>query len=396
MSISKLSDGKYRIYINNGTNLDGTRRRYTKVIKTNLKGRDLDRFLRQAELDFESEVLDNQITYNDMANKSFSNYVKWWLEYTKLSDQTKESYVYNLKYIEKYIGNKVLSKINQSDMLELLDIIKAKKNKNTGDPIAERTVRNYMNILKSLFRTAIELEIIKKNPMENIKFTVDDYQLEDNYYDIDDINKMIFALDNEPILYQLAILLTLSTGVRLGELIAFNENDFNRQEHYVDITKAVSETKEEGRKLTKTKNKKPRREYYPAELEELLDKHLEIEKLKKQQLGIENNLIFTSMEGGFMPKKTISDWFRRFLIRNNLKRITFHGLRHTSATILLANGIPLKNVAERLGHSRASTTANIYAHAIPRIDKDASNVFSNILSNGTRSVTQDENLKVVK
>lgn len=395
MSIIKVSDTKYRIFVSNGTNLDGSRRRRSTTIETNLKGRDLDRFLRQVELDFETEVLDNPVTYNDMATKSFSNFVKWWLGYIRLTEQTKESYEYNLRYIEKYIGNKILSDIKQSDMLELLDIIKAKRNKNTGDPISERTVRNYMNILKSLFRTAMELEIIKKNPIENIKYTVDDYQIQDNYYDIDDINKMIFALDEVPIVYQFAILLTLSTGLRLGELIALTEDDFKREEHCVTISKALSETK--GKKeYSLTKTKKTRVEYYPEELEQLLDKHLEIEALKKQQLEVENNLIFTGINGGFISKKTISDWFRRFLIRNKLKRITFHGLRHTSATILLASGIPLKNVAERLGHSRASTTANIYAHAIPRIDRDAANVFSNILSTGSRSGSQDKKLKVIK
>lgn len=396
MSITKVSDGKYRIFVSAGTRLDGSRKRYSKTVETNLKGRDLDRFLRQTELDFETEILDNPITYNDMANNTFSNFVKWWLGYVKLTDQTKETYKYNLDYIETYIGKKILSEIKQSDILELLDIIKAKKNKNTGGPISERTIRNYLNVLKSVFSTAKELEIIRKNPAENVKYTVDDYQIEDNYYDIDDINEMIFALDNEPIEYQLAILLTLSTGVRIGELIAFEEDDFNRVEHHVRISKAVSEIKGEGRTVAKTKNKKTRIEYYPAELEDLLDKHLEVEALKKKQLGVENKLIFTGINGSFISKKTIPDWFRRFLIRNKLKRITFHGLRHTSATILLANGIPLKNVAERLGHSRASTTANIYAHAIPRIDKDAANVFSGILSTGSRSGSRDEKLKIIK
>ncbi|WP_425086031.1 tyrosine-type recombinase/integrase [Tissierella praeacuta] len=75
---------------------------------------------------------------------------------------------------------------------------------------------------------------------------------------------------------------------------------------------------------------------------------MEIEALKKQRLEVKNNFIFTGINGGFISKKTISDWFRRFLIRNKLKRITFHGLRHTSATILLASGIPLKNVCRTI------------------------------------------------
>lgn len=395
MSITKVSDTKYRIFVSAGTNLDGSRRRRSTTIETNLKGRDLDRFLRQAELDFESEVLDNPVSYNDMATKSFSNFLNWWLGYIRLTEQTKESYEYNLRYIEKYIGNKILSEIKQSDMLELLDIIKAKKNKNTGGPISERTVRNHLNALKSVFKTAMELEILKKNPIENVKYTVDDYQIQDNYYDIEDINKMIFLLDKEPIFYQFAILLALSTGLRLGELVALNEDDFNREEHYVKISKSLSETKGE-KKIGLTKTKKTRIEHYPEELEQLLDAHLELESLKKQQLGVESNLIFTGISGGFISKKTIPDWFRRFLIRNKLKRITFHGLRHTSATMLLAKGIPLKNVSERLGHSRASTTANIYAHAIPRIDRDAANVFSDILSTGSRSGSQEEKLRIIK
>lgn len=394
MSYTKVDTDKYRIFVSDGTNLDGSRRRFSKTITSDLKGRDLERFLMLAEFDFEDEIKAASVNYNDMANNTFSNYVEWWLSYVKLTEQTKQSYKYNLKFIEKYIGHKILSKINKADMLELLEIIKNKKNANTGGPISERTVRNHMNILKSLFRTAIELEILRNNPMDNIKFTVEDYQLEDNYYDLEDINKMILALEDEPVGYKFAILFTLATGVRLGELLALQESDFNYTDHSVKISNSLSEVKG-SRKLGPTKTKKTRVEFYPKELNDLLDTHLENEKVKKQMLNVENDLIFTSMAGDFMPKRTVQDWFKRFLVRNNLKIITFHGLRHTSATILLASGINIKNVAERLGHSRASTTSDIYAHAIPKIDKDASNIFSNIL-NGSGSGSEDTNIRLVK
>lgn len=385
----------YRIFVSDGFNLDGSRRRFSKTVETDLKGRDLDKFLTLAKYDFEDEVKSRSTSYNNMANNTFSNYSKWWLDYVTLTDQTKESYEFNLKFIEEHIGNIILSKLTKANMLELLDIVKNKKNKHTGKPISDRTVRNHMNILKSMFRTAVELEILSNNPMDNIKFNVEEYQVKDNYYDTEDINKMIFALDEEPVVYQLAILLALATGVRLGELLAIHESDFDRKNHSVVISKALSETKE-GRKLTGTKTNVTTVRHYPKELEDLIDQHLEIEYLKKDSLNVENDLIFTSMKGDFMPKSTLQDWFRRFIKRHKLKKITFHGLRHTSATILLANGIPLKNVSERLGHSRASTTANIYAHAIPRIDKDASDVFSNILKSGTEGGTKDNKLRLVK
>src|SRR5699024_9223276 len=214
------------------------------------------------EFDFEDEVKNKTVSYNDMANNTFSNYVKWWLDYVELTDQTKESYKYNLKFIEKNIGHKILSKLSKGDMLELLEIVKNKKNANTGGPISPRTVRNHMNILKSLFRTAVELEILDNNPMDNIKFTVEEYQLVDNYYNIEDINKMIIALDGEPVVYQFAILFTLATGVRLGELLGLYRSDFDYSNYSVTISKALSETKGL-RELGPTKNKKTRVEFYP-------------------------------------------------------------------------------------------------------------------------------------
>ncbi len=73
--------------------MDGTRRRFSKTVETDLKGRDLEKFLTIKKYEFEDEIKEKSISYNDMANKSFSNFVKWWLEYVKLTDQTKESYI---------------------------------------------------------------------------------------------------------------------------------------------------------------------------------------------------------------------------------------------------------------------------------------------------------------
>ena len=58
----------------------------------------------------------------------------------------------------------------------------------------------------------------------------------------------------------------------------------------------------------------------------------------------------------------LSNCFSRTLAQNGLRHIRFHDLRHSSATLLLAHGIPLKQIQEWLGHSDFATTANIYAH----------------------------------
>ena len=66
--------------------------------------------------------------------------------------------------------------------------------------------------------------------------------------------------------------------------------------------------------------------------------------------------------GNLINPDYITDAFPRFLEKNNLRRIRFHDLRHSCASLLLANGVAMKQIQEWLGHSDFSTTANIYAH----------------------------------
>ena len=62
-----------------------------------------------------------------------------------------------------------------------------------------------------------------------------------------------------------------------------------------------------------------------------------------------------------------------------MPHITFHGLRHTHATLLIAQGLDVRTVSNRLGHAQTSTTLNIYAHAFARMDREASDKLDNLL-----------------
>lgn len=89
--------------------------------------------------------------------------------------------------------------------------------------------------------------------------------------------------------------------------------------------------------------------------------------------------VFTQWNGNPMHTQTPSRWFPKFLVKHGLKRITFHQLRHTSATILINAGINLQAISSRLGHSNTSTTLNIYSHALKSADKTAADKLENIL-----------------
>ena len=74
------------------------------------------------------------------------------------------------------------------------------------------------------------------------------------------------------------------------------------------------------------------------------------------------NYICVDEMGNLIKPNSITDGFSRILQKNSLRKIRFHDLRHSCASLLLAGGVPMKQIQEWLGHSDFSTTANIYAH----------------------------------
>ena len=75
--------------------------------------------------------------------------------------------------------------------------------------------------------------------------------------------------------------------------------------------------------------------------------------------------------------------FHRLLKEIGLPRMRFHDLRHSTATLLLSMGVPLKVVQELLGHSSVDITANVYSHVLPSVHKDAMDKMGGFLDGGS-------------
>ena len=84
--------------------------------------------------------------------------------------------------------------------------------------------------------------------------------------------------------------------------------------------------------------------------------------------------IFTNDEGAPIHPDALSSWFGDFTRRNGFTEIHVHSLRHSYASLLIAEGTPLVVVSRRLGHAQVSTTANIYAHVIASADEKAAQI----------------------
>ena len=100
---------------------------------------------------------------------------------------------------------------------------------------------------------------------------------------------------------------------------------------------------------------------------------------------IDGNWVFTQWNGKPMYPDTPSHWFRAFLKRHGIPPMRFHALRHLSATVLIAQGIPLKSVSARLGHADIRTTANIYSDALQSVDRQAADKMDEFLRRNSKA-----------
>lgn len=411
MSVIKVDKNKYRIFISDGFNLDGSRRRFSKTITTDLKGRDLKRFLMEEEYDFEDETKKKDPKFLELSKGSFDNYSTWWLDYKTTHDniapKTKEVYEKFLNNrILDIIGDKTLGKLTNGDMLEVIKIIKESPAQTPSGTLSDKTIKHYHTLLKTMFNDAVKLKILNENPMENVPVKTPRVQLKDNYYDLEDIKKLLDLLPSELIKYQLATLLALSTGMRIGELTGLQWKHIDLQNMEIRIEQSNCYTNEEGSFIKDTKNTYSDRTIaFPNALLNFILDHQEEEKLKKELAGKdwyyensshEEDFVFTQANGKIMFVDSIPKWFRKFIRKHDLKYITFHGLRHTNTTILINKGINIVSISNSLGHAKSSTTTDFYAHHLESVEREMANTFDNIIYSGTKSGTNEKNLKIVR
>ena len=99
----------------------------------------------------------------------------------------------------------------------------------------------------------------------------------------------------------------------------------------------------------------------------------------KQEI-IENDRLFIKDDSTPIHPDSLTAWTEKFIKKHNLPKFSPHSLRHTNASLLIANGINIPTVSKRLGHANVSTTTKIYSHAIQAADEKAANILAEKLN----------------
>ena len=176
-----------------------------------------------------------------------------------------------------------------------------------------------------------------------------------------------------------ALHLAATTGMRRGELAGLHWGDWNSTNHRLSINRSRQALHGRATEFA-TKTRTSRR---CIDLDHLTEQLLNEWKRSQQRQGNPTGTrdpIFTNPAGGALHPETISQLFARIMRRSGLPPIRFHDLRHTHASLLVANGVPIKVVSERLGHAHPSFTIHTYQHLLPGMSATAARQFAELIA----------------
>lgn len=289
--------------------------------------------------------------YKDVLNE--------WIECKKL--EIRKSSIQNyLQCINNWIipslGNIPIQDITRVDLQNFVTGFAASHKHNT--------LINFTKPLSQSFKWAEENSYIKENPWNKVKIPKDFSEKEINVFLQEEIHKILsVALGYKKDM----ILLGYRTGMRIGEILVLKWDDINFHDGFLTVRRTLSGYSNDALGIAEPKTKKSRRR---------IDLDRVILEMLYNRYKSEEMYVFSKRNGSIYSRQSVN--LPKICKSIGIKPRSFHTLRHTHATILLAAGVHPKIVQERLGHSKISTTLDTYSHVIPGMQKAAVDVFNNM------------------
>ena len=240
------------------------------------------------------------------------------------------------------------------------------RNASTGKTLAPKTVLEYHRLISTILHQAEKEMILMYNPAARATPPKAKAPTPD-YYQPDQMDEILNALENAPLLWKTITYIMIDSGCRRGEALGLKWSSLELDTGLMVIENNLQYTKKTGIYLGPTKTGKVRALKLAPQCVELL-KEWKLEqmrmRLKKGSDWKETGMVFTKDNGEWLHPDSITRWLNNFSRDNGLPHIHPHAFRHTAASTMIANGVDLVTTANELGHANATTTAMIYAHQI--------------------------------
>ena len=224
----------------------------------------------------------------------------------------------------------------------------------------------YHSMMHLAFKQAVKHRIFPTNPCDQAD-RPKAVQYIGSYYNSAEIKQLLGCLDGDPM--KIAVILTAYYGLRRSEVLGLKWDAIDSVEDKIYIRHKIIENKLDGSQIEGLDVMKTKSSYRTLPLMPFIKKALEEEKVRQEEMQRvlrksynRKYLDYVCVDavGDILKPQYVTEHFKVILERNGLKKIRFHDLRHSCASLMLANDISMKEIQE--WHSNISTTANIYAY----------------------------------
>lgn len=296
----------------------------------------------------------------------FADYMEQWLEIIKSSVAVPTFASYSTtvkKIVAPYFREKevTLKNLTAKDIQEFYL-------KELQRVSASSVIHYHANIHKAL-KYAVKIDLIDVNPADKVERPKKDRYV-GSFYDADEVNALFEVAKGTKL--EMPILFGAFYGLRRSEAIGLKWDAIDFEQNTLTIRHTVTSCDLDGKRIlvaadtTKTKSSMRTLPLVPFMRERLLA--LKEEQKENRRLCGRSyvkdyvDYVCVNEIGDLIKPHYVTTAFPDLLKANGMRHIRYHDLRHSCASLLLANGVPMKQIQEWLGHSDFSTTANIYAH----------------------------------
>lgn len=335
----------------------------------------------QAHKDFEVSITRNEIgkkenmLFNNLAQLVLDEHVR-----PNLRPNTESYYIssYN-KHILEHFGGITLNKIDSLDIQRFIN--------DKSKTLKPSSVHQIYSVLSSTFNKAMDWNYIRENPCRNISLPKIENKNYSELLSVEDISKLMDAIDNEPEMYKVIFSIALYCGLRQGEILGLTIADIDLKNNHIDVNKQYVAHYKNGKihhevAMTKTNNS-IRKVYMPAAVNKALEQY--INKLKILNINLDKQYLFINPKTqAIYDHNAVYRRFKKMAKGIELNNITFHDLRHLQATMLINSGVNIVVVAKRLGDT-IETISDTYLHSIEKVEKESVNQLQGFINNNIRT-----------
>ena len=234
---------------------------------------------------------------------------------------------------------------------------------------------------------AVKMDLIPFNPADKVERPKKQRYIAD-YYRQEELERLLEASKDHP--YSLLIQMTAFYGLRRSEALGLKWDAIDFERDTITIKHIVTNAKIDGKcEIVCADRAKTKSSLRSLPLvSNIREKLLALREQQKENRRVCGNCyskkydgyVFVDAMGNIFNPRSVTANFSKLLEQNGLRHIRFHDLRHSCASLLLANDVPMKQIQEWLGHSDISTTANIYSHLDYKSKLTSANVMDNVLT----------------